>query len=280
MNVPAGRVRTRPGRRSPLPAGSYEARPAARTGLRGLEVAFVGDDGRWRVFGFAGLPAVGWHEPLASAFAARTGPGGQLRTLASAVCAWGTAGRFLRFVASEQPVPADPAMLRAAHLAAGVPVTALVVAAAFTIVAAEETRLYLVAGPVGALLRFFVVAVLVVASLTMAWLTLASQRLTSSLRSAGRSATITAPYALLLTAVGGWVVGLPGTFGPGRIHVGWVTSISTAILLAAFLWSQFINKTQEDEPETSAAIRQAKRSHKNAGKSKVPTVRRGESRGM
>ena len=32
------------------------------------------------------------------------------------MCAWGTVGRFLRFAASEQPVPADPGMLRAAHL--------------------------------------------------------------------------------------------------------------------------------------------------------------------
>ena len=116
MNVPAGRVRTRPGHRSPIPAGSYQAPAPARTGLRGPEVAFEGDDGRRRVFGFAGLPAAGWHEPLAAAFAARTGPGGQLRTLASAVCAWGTAGRFLRFAASQQPVPANPGMLQAAHL--------------------------------------------------------------------------------------------------------------------------------------------------------------------
>jgi len=116
VNVPAGRVRTRPGHRSPIPAGSYQAPAPARTGLRGPEVAFEGDDGRRRVFGFAGLPAAGWHEPLAAAFAARTGPGGQLRTLASAVCAWGTAGRFLRFAASQQPVPANPGMLQAAHL--------------------------------------------------------------------------------------------------------------------------------------------------------------------
>lgn len=116
MNVPASRVRTGPGRRSPLPAGSYRAPSVTRAGLQGREVVFEGDDGRRRVFGFADLPAGGWHEPLAAAFAARTGPCGQLRTLASAMCAWSTLCRFLRFLASQQLAPADPGRLRAAHL--------------------------------------------------------------------------------------------------------------------------------------------------------------------
>lgn len=116
MSVAAGLVRTGPGRPSPLPAGSYQAPPPARSGPDGREVVFAGDDGRRRVFGFAGLPAGGWHEPLAAAFAARTGPAGQLRTLASATCAWGTLCRFLRFLGTQQPVPAGPGLLRAVHL--------------------------------------------------------------------------------------------------------------------------------------------------------------------
>jgi hypothetical protein len=109
-------ARTRPGRRSPLPSGGYRRPPAARAGAGGAEVVFTGDDGRRGVFRFAGLPLPGWHEPAAAAFAARTGPGGGLRTLASASAAWQVTARFLRFLASQQRQPAFPGSLRAAHL--------------------------------------------------------------------------------------------------------------------------------------------------------------------
>jgi hypothetical protein len=89
---------------------------AIRAGAGGAEVAFTGDDGRRGVFRFAGLPVPGWHEPVAAAFAARTGPGGGLRTLASASAAWQVTARFLRFLGSQQPQPASPGSLRAAHL--------------------------------------------------------------------------------------------------------------------------------------------------------------------
>jgi len=79
-------------------------------------VTFEGDDGRRSAFRFAGLPLPGWHEPTATAFAARTGPGGGLRTLASARSVWDITARFLRFLASQQPQPAEPGSLRAAHL--------------------------------------------------------------------------------------------------------------------------------------------------------------------
>lgn len=79
-------------------------------------MAFEGDDGRRSAFRFAGLPLPGWHEPTATAFAARTGPGGGLRTLASARSVWDITARFLRFLASQQPQPAEPGSLRAAHL--------------------------------------------------------------------------------------------------------------------------------------------------------------------
>ena len=109
-------ARTGRGRRSPLPCGGYQRPPAARAGAGGAEVAFTGDDGRRGVFRFAGLPVPGWHEPVAAAFAARTGPGGGLRTLASASAAWQVTARFLRFLDSQQPQPAAPGSLRAAHL--------------------------------------------------------------------------------------------------------------------------------------------------------------------
>ncbi len=109
-------ARTGRGRHSPLPSGGYQRPPAARAGAGGPEVAFEGDDGRRGVFRFAGLPVPGWHEPVAAAFAARTGPAGGLRTLASASVGWQVTARFLRFLASQQPPPAVPGLLRGAHL--------------------------------------------------------------------------------------------------------------------------------------------------------------------
>jgi hypothetical protein len=140
-----------------------------------------------------------------------------------------------------------------AMVAAGLPVAALLLAAALVSESAGETRRYLISGSLVALLHFGVLAILGITALTTAWITLASQGLRLSLRSAGRSASITGPYALLLVAAGGWIVGLPGTFGHGRIHVGWVTLVSTSALAVAFVWSQFINKPQ-DEPEADTRI--------------------------
>lgn len=112
----AAPARTGPGRRSPLPSQVYQLSPAVKSGEGGLEVVFEGDDGRRGVFRFASLPLVSWHEPVAAAFASRIGPGGGLRTLASAQSLWDITARFVRFVASQQPRPTVPASLRAAHL--------------------------------------------------------------------------------------------------------------------------------------------------------------------
>jgi hypothetical protein len=137
--------------------------------------------------------------------------------------------------------------------AAGLPTVALFVAAACTSASAGQALSYLVSGSLIALLQFGALAALGIAALTAAWIALASQRLNTSFRSAFRSASITSPYGLLLVATGGWIVGLPGTFGHGRIHVGWVTLISTGALMIAFAWSQFTNKPQDDS-ETARDI--------------------------
>jgi hypothetical protein len=133
-------------------------------------------------------------------------------------------------------------------IAAGLPTAALFLAAGSTSASAGETLRYLVYGSVVALLRSSALAAVALTALTAAWITLANQPISRSWKSASRSASITAPYGLLLVAIGGWVVGLPGTLGHGRIHVGWVTIASSSLLVAAFVWSQFINKP-EDRPE-------------------------------
>lgn len=111
-----GRGSTGPGRASALPAGGYErTAPVAVSGGR-TAVAFHGDDGRHRVFDFSGLPLPGWHEPLAGAFAERTGPGGGLRTLASARGCWESLGRTVRFLAGLPDAPRQPCDLALDHL--------------------------------------------------------------------------------------------------------------------------------------------------------------------
>jgi len=140
-----------------------------------------------------------------------------------------------------------------AIVAAGLPVAALFVAAGLTTVSAGDTRLYLISGSLGALLHLGFQATLGIAALTLAWITLASQGVMDSLRSARRSAMIIVPYSLILVAAGGWIVGIPGTLGHGPIHVGWVTLVSTSALVISLVWSQFIKKAQ-DESEADTGI--------------------------
>jgi len=106
------------GRRSPLPTGPYAAPPEQRGPQSALEVVFVGEDGRSKVFSLAGLPMPGWHQAVAGAFATRTGPGGALRTRASAQSSWSVVLRLLRFLPRCDPSPPIPGALTVAHLEA------------------------------------------------------------------------------------------------------------------------------------------------------------------
>jgi hypothetical protein len=107
---------TGPGRLSALPAGWYSVPPPVREDEAGPEVAFTGDDGRGRAFHSGELALPGWRDPVATAFAARVGASGGLRTLASAEGAWQTTRRFIHFLSVSQPSPAAPGELTAAHL--------------------------------------------------------------------------------------------------------------------------------------------------------------------
>jgi len=111
-----GHSRTGPGRPSALPSGPYSSPETVRPGEAGADVAFTGDDGRLHVFDTAKLAMPGWREPVAAAFAARTGVAGGLRTLASAESTWQTTRRFLSFLSLQQPPPFSPGDLTAAHL--------------------------------------------------------------------------------------------------------------------------------------------------------------------
>ncbi len=122
MTASGGRGSTRRGRPAPLPAEAYQTAGSAQHAVQvrggGSVVLFQGEDDRTAVFSFASLPLPGWHAALAVGLARRTGPGGGLRTLASAHNTWAVLKRLLRFVASQPDPPDSPANLTRARIEA------------------------------------------------------------------------------------------------------------------------------------------------------------------
>jgi hypothetical protein len=111
-----GRGRTGAGRPAELPVGAYEPPPAIHGPAQGLVVDFTGEDGRTCRFHIAALPLPGWHPALAASWAARTGPGGSLRTKASAIGNWSILAQLIRFLAQRPRPPAEPQNLAAEDL--------------------------------------------------------------------------------------------------------------------------------------------------------------------
>ncbi len=117
VTVPGWPGRTGRGRVALQPDGLYA--PAPRVGRDSgdqVTVEFCGEDGRSRVFRFAGLPCPGLHADLGCAFEARTGPAGTRRTLASAISLWGALVRFLAFLGTLSAPPSGVPALRPRHL--------------------------------------------------------------------------------------------------------------------------------------------------------------------
>lgn len=112
----AGRGSTGVGRPSRSPAGGYVPVAADTSGVEGTTVHFRGEDRRQHRFEVGSLPLPGWHGPLASAWAARTGPAGGLRTLASTQGDWGALKRFMRFLDGTRWPPALPEELTTTHV--------------------------------------------------------------------------------------------------------------------------------------------------------------------
>jgi hypothetical protein len=129
-----------------------------------------------------------------------------------------------------------------------VPVSALAGAGLLVAISADETRRYIATGALSVLLQIIVVQFLALLLATVAWIMLASQRRRDSLASAQSSATITVPYLLLFVAAGGWLLGLPGTFGHGPIRVGFLTLTSTALIVVALVLRPWLNRMQARPP--------------------------------
>ena len=111
------------------------------------------------------------------------------------------------------------------------PPAALVPAAALVPLVAERTRDYLTVGGPGRLGPALLGALGCVALWTVVWTALTGEPLARTRESALRTAGLVLPQVVLLTTVGGWVLGLPGTLGHGRIRLGWLTLGLTALVL-------------------------------------------------
>jgi hypothetical protein len=115
---------------------------------------------------------------------------------------------------------------------------------------AQSVREYLTTGSLLALTALGAGALGGAAALAVVWLALSHLPLRRSIPSWGRSVSIAGANGLLVVAVGGWVVGLPGTFGHGPIRVGWVTTTSTLLLVVASVWTLFSRRTPAVGPST------------------------------
>lgn len=121
-------------------------------------------------------------------------------------------------------------------------------AAGAAFVAADHARRYLVGGSLAALGGLGLTALGGAVALTLAWMLLCGLPWRISVRSVAHSAGIASANGLLLLAAGGWVVGVPGLLGAGPIRVGWLTVTSTAVLVAATLWSQALRRRPPAHP--------------------------------
>lgn len=119
-----------------------------------------------------------------------------------------------------------------------VPAACLTAGCWLVLIAAEENRHYLVTGSLAGLAVLAVSLALAAAVFAAVAVSLAGLRLSKAARAVGHSASVAAPHGLVLLAIGGWVVGLPGTLGHGPVSVGWVTITATILLVGAVLFSR------------------------------------------
>ncbi|WP_405463916.1 hypothetical protein OG783_07095 [Streptomyces jietaisiensis] len=111
------------------------------------------------------------------------------------------------------------------------PPVVLLLAALLVPVVAERTTAFLTEGGPARLGLALLGASGCLALWTVAWAAVTGAPLGPVRDSAVRTAGLALPHVVLLTTVGGWVLGLPGTFGHGRMHVGWLTLTLTALVL-------------------------------------------------
>jgi hypothetical protein len=88
-------------------------------------------------------------------------------------------------------------------------------------------------------------------ALTVLWMSLSGVPLRVAVPSWVHSVSVAAPQVIVMFTLGGWIVGLPGTFGHGPIRLGPVTITSTVLLLVVFAWARW---TGDAGPEDTDAV--------------------------
>lgn len=137
------------------------------------------------------------------------------------------------------------------------PVIAVTMAAALAVVFADRARDYMSAQDLPALAWVGAAVVLGNVALFAVWSLLVAgpdgQSPRQSLRSFAHTARVTVPYWLLLQAIGGWLVAVPGVFGYGHVHAGWVTYTSTGVLVVSLAVHLLIRRSAADDTATRTA---------------------------
>jgi hypothetical protein len=126
------------------------------------------------------------------------------------------------------------------------PAMALGGAAALLVSAGQPELNFLVDSAWASLGMVIVLALAAFMLLTVAWVLAVAEDPFTALRSAMRTASLATPGLLLFLAIGGWLVGLPGTFGHGRIHVGALTLAATIALAGAYAWTRHRQAGEQD----------------------------------
>ncbi|MER6226116.1 hypothetical protein ABT189_37140 [Streptomyces sp900105755] len=160
------------------------------------------------------------------------------RARMSLICAAHVLGRAVRALVTTVPRSVRIVLL---------PTAVLVLAAVLVPVVARETTAYLTHGGPGRLGVAILGALACVLLCTVAWAAFTGEPFARTRDSALRTAGLALPHVVLLTTVGGWVLGLPGTFGHGRIHVGWLTLTLTALVLVFLVRARPDRKPASDE---------------------------------
>lgn len=143
-------------------------------------------------------------------------------------------------------------VIRVLAVPVGAVLTAAVAAVGFSV---SELR-YLLTGSLSALALVVAATLVTVLALELVVVALASLQPARSGKTLWRSATIAGPNTILVIAVAGWVVGLPGVFGLGPIRIGWVTIGSTLLVIVAWVVTRLGGSL---EPDTAREVAETQR---------------------
>jgi hypothetical protein len=133
------------------------------------------------------------------------------------------------------------------------PIAAAVVAAAGVLTAAQLDLDYLSHGALidaGALLAVGALTTVAICLLWSAWSGLKTGKAANA---SARNVRALVVSGLACQAIGGWLLGLPGTLGHGPIRVGWFTIVATIGFAAAFAWEYYSERSRSTGSDPTAA---------------------------